>query len=115
QPEVLFTESNAALYLYVERQNVSQFDGLIGFTNDDDGKVQFNGYADLQLMNILNKGEQLKLYWKNYGNQQTQFILSGDFPYLFNMLFGLIDSLDLFIQDSTMINTKFNAVVLYYI
>src|SRR5690606_38292644 len=89
QPEVLFTDSNTALYLYVERQNVSQFDGLIGFTNDDDGKVQFNGYADLQLMNILNKGEQLKLYWKNDGNQQTQFNLSGEVPYLFNTPFGL--------------------------
>ena len=115
QPEVLFTESNTALYLYVERQNVSQFDGLIGFTNDDDGKVQFNGYADLQLMNILNKGEQLKLYWKNDGNQQTQFNLSGEVPYLFNTPFGLKASLELFKQDSTMMNTKFNAAVLYYL
>mgnify|MGYP000898971774 CR=1 FL=1 len=115
QPEVLFTESNTALYLYVERQNVSQFDGLIGFTNDDDGKVQFNGYADLQLMNILNKGEQLKLYWKNDGNQQTQFNLSGEIPYLFNTPFGIKTSLELFKQDSTMMNTKFNIAALYYL
>ena len=115
QPEVLFTESNTALYLYVERQNISQFDGLIGFTNDDNGKVQFNGYADLQLMNILNKGEQLKLYWKNDGNQQTQFNLSGEVPYLFNTPFGLKASLELFKQDSTMMNTKFNAAILYYL
>jgi len=114
QPEVLFTESNTALYLYVERQNISQFDGLIGFTNDDNGKVQFNGYADLQLMNILNKGEQLKLYWKNDGNQQTQFNLSGEIPYIFNTPVGLKASLELFKQDSTMMNTKFNAAVLYY-
>lgn len=115
QPEVLFTESNTALYLYVERQNISQFDGLIGFTNDDNGKVQFNGYADLQLMNILNKGEQLKLYWKNDGNQQTQFNLSGEVPYLFNTPFGLKASLEFFKQDSTMMNTKFNAAILYYL
>ena len=115
QPEVLFTESNTALYMYIERQNISQFDGLIGFTNDDNGKVQFNGYADLQLMNILNKGEQLKLYWKNDGNQQTQFNLSGEIPYLFNTPFGLKASLELFKQDSTMMNTKFNAAVLYYL
>lgn len=115
QPEVLFTESNTALYLYVERRNISQFDGLIGFTNDDEGKIQFNGYADLQLMNILNKGEQLKLYWKNDGNQQTQFNLSGEVPYLFNTPFGLKASLELFKQDSTMMNTKFNAAVLYYL
>lgn len=114
QPEVLFTESNTALYLYVERQNISQFDGLIGFTNDDNGKVQFNGYADLQLMNILNKGEQFKLYWKNDGNQQTQFNLSGEIPYIFNTPVGLKASLELFKQDSTMMNTKFNAALLYY-
>lgn len=113
--EVLFTESNTALYLYVDRQNISQFDGLIGFTNDDEGKVQFNGYADLQLMNILNKGEQLKLYWKNDGNQQTQFNLSGEIPYIFNTPFGFKASLELFKQDSTMMNTKFNGTVLYYL
>lgn len=113
--EVLFTESNTALYLYVDRQNISQFDGLIGFTNDDAGKVQFNGYADLQLMNILNKGEQLKLYWKNDGNQQTQFNLSGEIPYLFNTPLGLKASLELFKQDSTMMNTKFNGALLYYL
>lgn len=115
QPEVLFTESNTALYLYIERQNVSQFDGLIGFTNDDSGKIQFNGYADLQLMNILNKGEQLKLYWKNDGNQQTQFNLAGEVPYLFNTPFGLKTSIELFKQDSTMMNTKFNGALLYYL
>ena len=113
--EVLFTESNTALYLYVDRQNISQFDGLIGFTNDDEGKVQFNGYADLQLMNILNKGEQLKLYWKNDGNQQTQFNLSGEIPYIFNTPFGFKASLELFKQDSTMMNTKFNGTALYYL
>lgn len=115
QPEVLFTESNTALYLYVERQNISQFDGLIGFTNNDEGNVQFNGYADLHLMNILNKGEQLKLYWKNDGNQQTQFNLTTEVPYLFNTPFGFKASLELFKQDSTMLNTKFNGSLLYYL
>ena len=113
-PEVLFTQNNTAVYLYIDRQNISQFDGLIGFTNDDNGKVQFNGYADLQLMNILNKGEQLKLYWKNDGNQQTQFNFSTEVPYLFNTPFGIKATLELFKQDSTMLNTKFNASVLYY-
>ncbi|HUH25139.1 MAG TPA: ShlB/FhaC/HecB family hemolysin secretion/activation protein, partial [Flavobacterium sp.] len=113
--EVLFTESNTALYLYVERQNISQFDGLIGFTNDDNGKIQFNGYADLQLMNILNKGEQLKLYWKSDGNQQTQFNLSTEVPYIFNSPLGVKASLELFKQDSTMMNTKFNGALLYYL
>src|SRR5690606_11622064 len=113
--EVLFTESNTALYLYVDRQNISQFDGLIGFTNDDEGNEQFNGYADLQLMNILNKGEQLKLYWKNDGKQQTQFNLSGEIPYIFNTALGLKTSLELFKQDSTMMNTKFNGALLYYL
>ncbi|MBA5792607.1 hypothetical protein H3159_07440 [Flavobacterium sp. xlx-221] len=115
QPEVLFTESNTALYMYIDRQNISQFDGLIGFTNDDNGKVQFNGYADLQLMNILNKGEQLKLYWKNDGNQQTQFNLATEVPYIMNTAFGIKGSLELFKQDSTMMNTKFNAALLYYL
>src|SRR5690606_2602782 len=55
-PEVLFTENKTVLYLFLEKANSNQFDGLIGFSNDDNGTVRFNGNVDLKLMNILNKG-----------------------------------------------------------
>ena len=114
-PEVLFTENNTILYLYLEKANSNQFDGLIGFANDDNRTVRFNGNVDLKLMNILNKGEQFNLYWRNDGNQQSTFNLGTELPYLFQSPIGLKANLQIFKQDSTQQNTKFNASLLYYI
>ena len=114
-PEVLFTENKTVLYLFLEKANANQFDGLIGFANDDNGKVRFNGNLDLKLLNILNKGEQFNLYWRNDGNQQSTFNLGTELPYLFQSPIGLKANLQIFKQDSTQQNTKFNTSLLYYI
>jgi len=113
--EVLFTENNTILYLYLEKANSNQFDGLIGFANDDAGKVKFNGNLDLKLTNILNSGEQFNLYWRNDGNQQSTFNLGTELPYLFKSPIGLKANLQIFKQDSTQQNTKFNTALMYYL
>lgn len=114
-PEVLFTENKTVLYLFLEKANVNQFDGLIGFSNDDNGAVRFNGNLDLKLMNILNKGEQFNLYWRNDGKQQSTFNLGTELPYLFQSPIGLKANLQIFKQDSTQQNTKFGTSLLYYL
>lgn len=113
--EVLFTENKTVLYLFLEKANANQFDGLIGFANDENGEVRFNGNLDLKLLNILNKGEQFNLYWRNDGNQQSTFNLGTELPYLFQSPLGLKANLQIFKQDSTQQNTKFNTSLLYYI
>lgn len=114
--EVLFTDEETILYAYIDKANANRFDGLIGFnSNEDTGKLQFNGHLDIQLANIFNAGEQLKLYWKNDGKQQSTLKIHTEVPYLFSTPFGVLGELNLFRQDSTMQNTKFNAQLLYYI
>ncbi|MCD8518567.1 MAG: hypothetical protein LRY32_02580, partial [Flavobacterium sp.] len=55
-PEILFTTDSAKIFVYVEKSKPNKFDGFIGFSNDDQSKLTFNGYLDLQLQNILNTG-----------------------------------------------------------
>src|SRR5690606_16642833 len=85
-------------------------DGFIGFSNNDDdsGKssINFNGYLDLLLVNFLNTGEELTLYWKSDGNDQKTFNAAIELPYIFRSPFGLKASLNIFKQDSTFQNTK---------
>lgn len=115
-PEVLFTDEQTIVYLYVDKNNASRFDGLIGFnSNEETGKLQFNGHLDLQLLNVFNAGEQLKLYWKNDGQQQSTLRIQSEVPYLFSSPFGVMGEFQIFKQDSTMQNTKLNAQALYYI
>jgi len=114
-PEILFTTDSTKVYLYIERFNNSKFDGIIGFNNDEDGKLKLNGYLNLNLINIINYGEEFHLEWKNDGNKQTNFDLGTEIPYLFKSPLGIKGKIEIFKQDSTYQNTKIDLNLAYYL
>ena len=105
-PEVLFTKDSTKAYVYLEKSKANSFDGFIGFSNDDQQKLIFNGYLDVSLQNILNSGEKLALYWKSNGKDQKTFNLGVELPYIFKSPLGLKAQLNIFKQDSTFQNTQ---------
>jgi len=105
-PEVLFTEDSTKIYLYLEKAASNQFDGFIGFSNDNQDNFTLNGYVDLLLNNALNSGERIFLFWKNDGNQQTTLNAGFDLNYLFNSPIAFKSEFQIFRQDSTFQNTK---------
>ena len=114
-PEILFTEEATKVYTYVEKARPNKFDGFIGFANDENNKLVFNGYLDLNLQNILNGGEKFNLFWKNDGKQQTSFNLGTEIPYIFKSPLGIKANLNIFKQDSTFQNTKSEFNLGYYL
>ncbi|WP_338378149.1 hypothetical protein [uncultured Flavobacterium sp.] len=113
-PEILFTKDSTKVYIYLEKAKPNKFDGFIGFANDENSSLRFNGYLDLQLQNILNSGEKLNLFWKNDGKQQSSFNLGTEIPYMFKSPFGIKADLRIFKQDSTFQNTKTDLNLGYY-
>ena len=113
-PEILFTQDSTKIFVYVEKSKPNKFDGFIGFSNDDQTKLTFNGYLDLQLQNILNSGEKFNLYWKNDGNKQTSFNIGTELPYIFKSPIGIKANLRIFKQDSTFQNTITDLNLGYY-
>ena len=113
-PEILFTTDSTKIFVYVEKSKPNKFDGFIGFSNDDQSKLTFNGYLDLQLQNILNSGEKFNLYWKNDGNRQTSFNIGTELPYIFKSPIGIKANLRIFKQDSTFQNTVTDLNLGYY-
>lgn len=113
-PEILFTKDSTKVYVYLEKAKPNKFDGFIGFANDENSSLRFNGYLDLQLQNILNSGEKLNLFWKNDGKQQSSFNLGTEIPYMFKSPFGIKADLRIFKQDSTFQNTKTDLNLGYY-
>jgi len=111
-PEILFMQDTTKVYAYVEKAKANRFDGLIGFSNDDDAgaarKVRFSGYLDLLLVNALHGGEQFSLYWKSDGKKQTTFTAETQIPYIFRTPLALKAGLSIFKQDSTYQNTRTN-------
>jgi len=114
-PEILFTNDSTKIYTYIEKRKANNFDGYVGFSNDENDKVNVNGYIDITLQNILRSGEQFSLYWKSDGNQQKTFNTKLEIPYIFQTSLGIKAQLNIFKQDSTFQNTKTAINLGYYI
>jgi hypothetical protein len=114
-PEILFTTDSTKVYVYLEKAKTNTFDGFIGFTNDEKGKLILNGYVDLALNNALNVGEKLAIYWKSDGRDQKTFNGGVEIPYIFNSPLAVKAQLNIFKQDSIFQNTKTAMDVGYYV
>ena len=55
--------------LLFRRKKSNNFDGIIGFGNNDKKKFSFTGSINLQSKNVFNSFETISLYWQR--NQQT--------------------------------------------
>lgn len=114
-PETLFTTDSTKVYIYLEKRKANNFDGFIGFNNNESRKINLSGYLDLQLENILNASEAFHLNWRSAGNNKRTFNTSLEIPYLFKSPFGLKAQLNIFKQDSTFQNTKTSLEISYLI
>ncbi len=115
-PEVLFTKDSTTLYIYVEKTRTNNFDGFLGFgTNENTNKIEFDGYLDLRLVNNLNFGETLNLFYKSDEIDQQTFSIDADLPYLFSSPIGLQVGLKIFRKDSTFLNANQNVKINYQI
>ncbi len=115
-PEVLFTQDSTTLYIYVEKTKTNNFDGFLGFgTNESTNKIEFDGYLDLKIINNLNYGETLNLFYKSDEIDQQTFKVDADIPYLFSTPIGIQVGLKIFRKDSTFLNANQYAKVNYQI
>ncbi|MFK7030623.1 BamA/TamA family outer membrane protein [Flavobacterium oreochromis] len=103
--EILFKNDSTSIYIYLEKQKRSTFDGYIGSTTQKN-TLKLNGYLDLKLLNTLNWGEHFNVYWKNNGQEQTTFNLNIETPYIFKSPLILKGNLNIFKQDTTFQKTK---------
>ncbi|MCB0399180.1 MAG: hypothetical protein KDD26_06050 [Winogradskyella sp.] len=115
-PEVLFTKDSTTLYLYIEKARINNFDGFLGFgTNENTNKIEFDGYLDLRLVNNLNYGETINLFYKSDEIDQQTFRVDTDLPYLFGSPVGIQAGLNIFRKDTTFSNAKQYAKINYLI
>jgi len=115
-PQILFTKDSTHIYIYLKKKNANKFDGLIGFNSKENGSgLAFNGYLDLQLVNVFNYGEILNLLWKSNGDEKQIFKLNIEIPFIFGSPITTKIGLDIYRQDSTYVNLKSNLFVSYFI
>ena len=116
KPEVLFTKDSTTLFIYLKKKATSLFDGIIGFSNEvSSNKLIFNGYLNLTLNNIFNKGETVGFNWKNNGSNTETLNLKFKTPYIFNTPFSTSGKFSILKQDSAYVNTKSQLNINYSI
>lgn len=100
--ETLFREEDTSVYLYLKKVNANAFDGVLGFNTDtENGKLRFNGYLDLALVNNLNFGESLKIKYRGDGSDQTNLNVDLTAPYLLKSPLTAVAGFNLFRRDTT--------------
>lgn len=113
-PKILYKENSSVLYIYTEKTGRNMFDGVLGFSNEDDS-FKLSGDLELELNNNLNAGEKFKLNYKNTNSDQEIIRVDLIYPFLFNTRFDLETDLEIFRQDSSYTNTNFRAGLNYNI
>lgn len=101
-PEVLFTEDGAQIYMYLKARKANSFNGILGIQpNDQTGQVIITGDLDLKLENALRRGEKINLAWRRLQTETQELKLGLRYPFLFNTQIGVGGNVSLFRRDST--------------
>lgn len=108
-PEVLFTKDSTLLFLYLSKKQNNSIDGIVNFASKENGDLLFNGMLDVRFHNILNSGERFEIFWNSIGEERQEFKVTTEIPYIFNSKITPEISFSIYKQDSTFLNTNFNA------
>ena len=105
--ELLFTDKEVTLYLYLKTKPVNTASGIVGLvSNPITSKYTLTGDVQLKLQNVLNRSENIDIQWRNL-QAGTQTLKSNLlFPVLFKMPIGINGQFLLYKRDSTFLELK---------
>lgn len=112
-PVIRFQDNKAIIKLEVEAATANAFDGIIGFSTQNDNKPQLTGNAMIDLNNIVGAGENIYLNWSAPGRESQSLTLRSNFPYIMQTPFGIDLHFELYKQDSSYLNLDFRTGIQY--
>lgn len=111
---IAFTPKFNKLYLYLDKKQASQFDGILGILPDNvTGKVLFTGDVHLKLQNGLGKGELIDLNWRKLQTQTQDLKLQLVYPFVARSPFGIDYNFKLYKRDTTFLDVYHNVGLQY--
>ncbi len=108
-----FQNEGCNVYLYLENQPASNFNGVIGVQPTDNGELSITGDVKIKLQNALHNGELIDLNWRKLQNQTQDLQSKFNYPYLFNSSFGVDLALKIYRRDTTFNNINSQVGVQY--
>lgn len=114
-PVLRLTDKQNKLYLFLEKKNASQFDGIIGILPSDNGKTVFTGDVKIKLINtILKNGETFDINWRRLQSQTQDLKANVIYPYLLGLPIGVDYSIKLYKKDTTFLDVNNSVGLNYY-
>lgn len=110
------TEKQNKMYLFLNKKNASQFDGIIGILPDSKtGKTIFTGDVKIKLVNnIFRSGETFDLQWRRLQSQTQDFKGRVIYPYILGSPVGVDYAIKIYKKDTSFIDVNNNIGLQYY-
>jgi hypothetical protein len=113
-PIVQLTDKKNKLFLFLDKKNASQFDGIIGILPNDKGKTVFTGDLKIKVVNgIFKSGETIDINWRRLQTQTQDLKAAVIYPYIAGLPAGIDYNLKIYKKDSAFLDVN-NALGLNY-
>ena len=114
--ESRLTNKRNKLYLFLDKKNASQFDGIIGLLPDAvTKKTIVTGDVKLKVVNgVFRNGETFDLEWRRLKSQTVDFNGRVIYPYLFGTPIGTDYNIKIYRRDTTFVDINNNIGLQYY-
>lgn len=116
-PYVRFVNNKASLVLTLEKKNASRFDLIIGVlpNNANQNRLAISGDISIEMYNKINKGEHFLLQFERLKPETQQLDVAFEYPFLFDLPFGLDTRFGLFRNTNTNIDLMFDIGFQYFL
>ena len=109
------TNKQNKLFIFLDKKNASQFDGIVGILPDEKGKTIFTGDVKIKLVNaVLKNGETFDINWRRLQTETQDLKARVIYPYLFGLPIGVDYNIKLYKKDTTFIDVGNTLAFNYY-
>lgn len=113
-PLMRLTDKQNKLYLFLDKKNASQFDGIVGILPSQNGKTVFTGDLKIKLVNtILKSGETFDISWRRLQTETQDLKATVIYPYIGGLPIGVDFNIKIYKKDTTFLDVN-NAIGLNY-
>ena len=113
-PIIQLTDKQNKLFLFLEKKNASQFDGIVGILPNDKGKTVFTGDLKIKLVNtVFKSGETVDIQWRRLQTQTQDLKVIFIYPYIAGLPVGADYNIKIYKKDTTFLDVN-NALGLNY-
>lgn len=114
-PVMRLTDKQNKLYVFLNKKNASQFDGIVGILPNDKGKTVFTGDVKIKLVNtIFKSGETFDINWRRLQTQTQDLKAQIIYPYIAGLPVGSDYNIKIYKKDSSFIDINHLLGLHYY-